>query len=115
MNQDLRAAVFNRDRYCLKCGRPLQDPVAVHHRKLRKHGGTDCLSNLIALCSPCHNIAPNSVHQNPRDSYERGYLVKSWDDPTTAPVTLPNGRRVLLTTDGQYAHLDNDEGNVNGW
>jgi len=85
----------------------------VHHRKLRKHGGPDALCNLIALCSPCHNIAPGSVHQNPADSYERGYLVKSWDDPLTAPLTLPNGRKVLLTEDGQYQ--DTEEGTGNGW
>jgi 5-methylcytosine-specific restriction endonuclease McrA len=114
MKQELREAVFNRDRYCVKCGRPLADPVAVHHRKLRKHGGPDALSNLVALCSPCHNIAPGSVHQNPADSYERGYLVKSWDDPSTAPLTLPNGRKVLLTDDGEYEYLER-EGNEDGW
>lgn len=113
MKQDLREAVFSRDRYCLKCGRTLAEPVAVHHRKLRKHGGADDLTNLIALCSPCHNIAPESVHQNPKDSYERGYLVKSWADPRTTPITLPNGRRVLLTEDGDYADIE--EGTDHVW
>ena len=114
MDKGLREAVFMRDGNCVKCGRTLAEPVAVHHRKLRKHGGPDALSNLVALCSPCHNIAPGSVHQNPKDSYERGYLVKSWDDPTTAPLTLPCGRKVLLTDDGERVYLD-EEGEEDGW
>lgn len=112
MDPVLRGAVFTRDRHCVKCGKPLRDPVAVHHRKLRKHGGKDELTNLIALCSPCHNIAPGSVHQNPRISYENGWLVHSWDDPAEIPVTLPNGSRALLTNDGDYRIV---EDNNNGW
>lgn len=112
MNQELRSAVFSRDRHCVKCGKPLQDPVAVHHRKLRKQGGKDHITNLIALCSPCHNIAPGSVHQNPRTSYENGWLVPSWADPADWPVTLSNGTRVYLTDEGTYRTV---EGNDNGW
>ena len=108
----LRGAVFSRDRHCVKCGKPLHEPVAVHHRKLRKHGGQDDITNLIALCSPCHNIAPGSVHQNPRISYENGWLVHSWGDPADTPVTLANGSRVLLTTEGTYMTVEESN---NGW
>jgi hypothetical protein len=79
---------------------------------LRKHGGKDALSNLIALCSPCHNIAPESVHQNPRDSYENGWLVPSWADPSEWPMTTPNGSRVLLDDDGGTRIV---EGREHGW
>lgn len=109
MKQELREAVFERDRYCVKCGNILRDPVAVHHRKLRKHGGLDALSNLVALCSPCHNIAPNSVHQNPSLSYEKGYLVPSWAEPSKWALVLPNGKNVLLDDEGQYLEYEGEE------
>jgi hypothetical protein len=112
MDPVLRGAVFSRDRHCVKCGKPLREPVAVHHRKLRKHGGQDDITNLIALCSPCHNIAPGSVHQNPRISYENGWLVHSWDNPEECPVTLANGSRVLLTGEGTYMTVEESN---NGW
>jgi len=114
MDKALRQKVFERDTHCVKCGRFLYDGVACHHRKLRKHGGPDHITNLIALCSPCHNIAPDSVHQNPAKSYEAGYLVKSWDDPASCPVVLDNGSRVLLTDDGEYLPIEETEAS-GGW
>ena len=113
MKKELREAVFNRDQNCVKCGRTLYDEVAVHHRKLRKHGGADDIVNLIALCSTCHNIAPESVHQNPKNSYEAGYLVKSWQNPEEVPVLLANGNKVLLSNDGKYKQENGEE--YNGW
>lgn len=112
MSPELRMALFERDRVCMKCGLGLREPVAVHHRKLRKHGGKDALSNLIALCSTCHNIAPDSVHQNPEMSYRYGWLVPSWADPEEWPLTLPNGNHVLLLDDGDVRVLD---GREDGW
>jgi 5-methylcytosine-specific restriction endonuclease McrA len=106
-----REAVFARDRYCAVCGLVLAEPVAVHHRKLKKHGGTDDLSNLLGLHSACHNIGPKSVHQNPRLSYEMGWLVPSWADPLEYPLTLPDGRQVLLTNESDPVRL----GEVSGW
>lgn len=108
MDTGLRQAVFDRDHYCVKCGKPLREPVAVHHRKLRGQGGRDEITNLIALCSPCHNIAPGSVHQNPRTSYASGWMVPSWADPAEWPVTLANGDRVLLTDAGTYQEVKED-------
>ena len=32
-----------------------RNPVHVHHRKYRKRGGTNSLSNLVHLCEPCHS------------------------------------------------------------
>lgn len=51
--------------------------VHTHHRKLRSQGGTDDQSNLLAVCLQCHH----HIHMNPALSYERGWLVKSWDTP----------------------------------
>ena len=100
MDKVLRQKVFERDTHCVKCGRFLYDGVACHHRKLRKHGGPDSLSNLVGLCSTCHNIAPESVHQNPQTSYEAGYLVPSWATPAEWPLKLADGRLVYLQDDG---------------
>lgn len=112
MKQELREAVFARDSHCVKCGKPLREPVAVHHRKLRKQGGKDELCNLIALCSPCHNIAPDSVHQNPKRSYEMGWLVPSWADPAEWPITMTDGSRIYLDNEGS---IRKQEGQANGW
>lgn len=104
MKRTVRDAVIERDKWCAVCGLPLPVTPAIHHRKLRKHGGSDDLSNLIALHHACHNIAPKSVHQNPRLSYENGWLVHSWAQPEEVPVLLPDGRQVLLDNKGTPIH-----------
>lgn len=48
-----------------------------HHKLLRKHGGTDDRSNTLDLCgfgntTGCHG----AVHQNPEESYRRGWLIR---------------------------------------
>jgi hypothetical protein len=84
----------------------------VHHRKLKKQGGKDELCNLIALCSTCHNIAPNSVHQNPKLSYEMGWMVPSWANPAEWPITTLDGKRIWLDNDGSTR---TEEESTNGW
>jgi len=49
-----------------------QGPTVVHHRKLRKHGGTHDPENLVALC----NWAHLHVHANPAESYANGLLIR---------------------------------------
>lgn len=53
-----------------------------HHRKLRKQGGTDDPENLLRVCAICHH----DIHAQPARSYEHGWLVKSYDDPSSIPV-----------------------------
>ena len=67
---------------------------------MRSQGGKDSLTNLIALHHSCHNLATNSVHLNPGDSYDKGLLVRSWADPKDVPITQPDGATVYLLTDG---------------
>lgn len=110
MDQSLRNAVLDRDRYCWKCGGELGVAPAVHHRQLRSQGGRDDLTNLIGLHHTCHNVQQGSVHQNPAWSVERGYLVPSWADPATAPILAPSGQWVVLTVDGKTRPIgDKDE------
>lgn len=49
--------------------------VHMHHRKRRSQGGTNDPTNLIAVCVACHSY----IHNHPAISYERGWLVHSWD------------------------------------
>jgi len=83
--------------YCESCGWPLQTNWAAHHRKLRSHGRDDSLSNLVALHHNCHNLATDSVHLSPGPAYERGLLVRSYEDPSEVPLILRDGKAVLLS------------------
>jgi hypothetical protein len=69
---------------------------AAHHRKLRSHGRDDSLTNLVALHHMCHNLATDSVHLSPGPAYERGLMVRSWEDPAQVPLILRDGVAVLL-------------------
>ena len=66
-----------------------QTPVCIgrvdhqHHRKLRSQGGTNDPDNVIGVCAPCHH----HIHHNPAESYARGLLVHSWDNPANIPIT----------------------------
>ena len=62
---------------CERCGstRGLQ----VHHRKLRKHGGTNDRANLIMVCLDCHN----HIHAHPAWSREVGLLVSAYAEHPT--------------------------------
>jgi predicted restriction endonuclease len=53
----------------------------VHHRKLRKHGGTNDIENLMGLCSAHHAV----IHQAPQVSYAEGWLIHAWDDISPWP------------------------------
>lgn len=92
--------------YCVVCGWPLTGSDALHHRKLRKHGGKDVASNFLLLHHACHNLGTGSVHLNPSLSYERGWLVPSWAEPSEWPLTLPDGSQVLLTDTGTVQSVE---------
>jgi hypothetical protein len=47
----------------------------VHHRKIRKQGGSNSLSNLLNLCLVCHTF----IHANPETSYKLGLLLHAWE------------------------------------
>lgn len=94
------ALMLRQAGYCWWCLAPLGDGFAVHHRRLRKQGGTDDLSNLLALHHGCHNLSTRSVHLDPRRAYDTGFLVHSWDDPASTPVLVEGQGAVLLADDG---------------
>lgn len=97
----VRKVVAARDVYCVRCGREATD---VHHRKVKGMGGTDDrevafgLANLILLCRECHAYA----HANPSESYLKGYLVHSWDNPEDVVVLKNTGATLTLRSDGTF-------------
>ena len=96
-----REAIFDRqDGYCPWCDQHLGDNYAIHHRKLRKHGGTDSPENIIALHHGCHNLDTPSVHLSPAMGYDRGMIVHGWDDPIDVRLITKSGISELLLTDG---------------
>jgi len=78
---------------CCRCGN--RAATDAHHRKLRSQGGLNTWDNQVGICRTCHN----SIHANPALSYEWGWLVYSWDTPSTVPITYHARGRVLLGTD----------------
>lgn len=101
--KELREIVYQRCKgYCEKCGLPLGNDWALHHRKLRSRGGEDSVSNFLALHHKCHNIGTDSVHANPSIATAKGFMVSSWNEPNECPVTLPDGRSVILSEEGNY-------------
>lgn len=93
--------------FCEVSGRPLdQESFDAHHRRLKGMGGTyrpltDSLCNLLALDPEVHNGAPWSVHQNPRWSRPRGYLLSAHvdDDAMAATPVLYRGREWVVLLD----------------
>ena len=72
-----------------------------HHRQSRRFAD-DSLSNLVALHSQCHVIAPWAVHQKVTWARTVGLIVPSWSAPATSSMWLPDGRLVYLTDAGSY-------------
>lgn len=109
---EIRQMVYDRSGgYCERCAIPLAESWALHHRKLRSRGGKDEITNLVALHHHCHNIGTDSVHLNPDAATREGFMVPSWDEPSLVPVTLGDGRVVLLTHEGGYRIVEGG----NGW
>lgn len=54
LDENIRKAVILRDDCkCMECGKS-NTILEVHHIKARRYGGSNTLSNLITLCSKCH-------------------------------------------------------------
>ena len=86
---------------CLWCGKALRGHAERHHRQRRGVGG-DHLANLVLLHSRCHQTA----HSQPEQARRRGVIVPTWDDFTTRPLTLKDGRTFRLLPDGTRLAVD---------
>ena len=106
MDRVLRERLFTRCcGYCERCGGVLAfETMAAHHRLLRSQGGTDSLSNLMALHHSCHAGDTKSIHAHPHQAYNEGWMVRSGADPAATSMRLPSGVRALLTDSGLYEY-----------
>jgi len=67
MNNKRRKAIYRRDGFqCVLCGYP--ETLQLHHAIPRGQGGADTESNVITLCSRCHQAA-------------HGFKVEGWPEP----------------------------------
>ena len=62
----LRRDCFARDNYtCIRCeDRYRSDLLTAHHVIPRAEGGANLLSNLVTLCSPCHDFVELNGYKN---------------------------------------------------
>lgn len=106
MDRETRERIFTRTcGYCERCGGGMEfETFAVHHRLLRSQGGTDSLSNLMGVHHSCHNGDTKSIHAQPHQAYNEGWMVRAGHDPRTASMRVPEGMRVLLRDDGLYEY-----------
>lgn len=88
------------DRWCARCG--LSYANNAHHRKNRSQGGLDILSNLLLLCGSGTTGCHGHITENPKEAYENGWSVHSYDDPAAIPV-MYRGTFVVLDNLGNLA------------
>ncbi len=109
MDKQIAEAVLTRAKgYCERCG-VSSDNLALHHRKLKSRGGIDSITNLVAVCHPCHNLGTNSIHLNPKKATIKGWMVPTWADPEVYPLHLADGSIVRLTNNGDYKEIEGDQ------
>jgi hypothetical protein len=102
-----RQALYKRCKgNCERCGGVLPENWAAHHRKLRSQGGKDSLDNVVALHHECHNLATDSVHLNPKNAYNFGFMVHSWESSEEVLISIPFVGIVRLTPEGTYENTN---------
>ena len=71
--RELRTALFERASFT--CEFPMCEDACqvMHHRFTRAKGGSDELTNLMALCQRHHGL----IHDNPTASYAIGWLLRA--------------------------------------
>ena len=105
MKKEIVEKVLQRAKgYCEKCG-GVGETLSLHHRKLKSQGGKDDVSNLIAVHPNCHNQHKDSIHDNPKKSKVKGWIVPSWADSNEYPLHLPDGTIVKLDNEGSYERM----------
>ena len=90
--------------YCEYGGEPLTAPeeTALHHRKLRSHGGRDTPDNLLVVCHAHHNLASDSIHLKVAKAHIYGYIVTGGQEPEAVLVRIHKRHWAYLSRDGSY-------------
>lgn len=84
---------------CEVCGKARA--TNFQHRKNRSQAGQWSASNGLDVCGSGTTGDHGYIHAHPAESYERGWSVHSWDDPSEVPVQTWRGW-VLLDDEGSY-------------
>lgn len=90
---------------CTRCGRHGGN---VHHRRMRSQSPKAVVhnvENLIVLCGSGTTGCHGWVHANPAESYENGWLVRSYQEPEFEPVTDCEGGRWILDSQGEKVRV----------
>lgn len=90
-----RELISRRDgTQCFRCG--CGGAHELHHRRRRRDGGHH-LSNLIRLCTTCHQW----VHAHPDEARAGGWIVSAYvANPAVIPVRHYTGDQVMLDDTG---------------
>lgn len=95
------ALVKQRDNEsCVRCGRMGGN---IHHRRMRSQSpkwAVHNIENLILLCGSGTTGCHGWVHGHPAESYENGWMVRSYRDPENVPLIDAEGRAWFLTNRG---------------
>jgi hypothetical protein len=84
---------------------PLDQFEACHRQGRGQGGNNKALWNRWCGCPPCHRTAGRSQHNRPLAAEQRGLWVRSGRNPADVPMTLPDGRSVLLGASGAYLEV----------
>jgi len=67
------------------------------------------VSNLVAICHPCHKIGTDSVHLNPQQANLKGWMVPTYAQPDDFPLHLADGSIVRLDNQGNYIQIEGEQ------
>lgn len=101
---EIRIAVLHRARYlCEVCG--LGAASNLHHRKPRGMGGTrddmiNSPANLLGICGSGTTGCHGKIESYRRQSYDLGWLVRRWREPSEVPFLGPRDDWYLLDDTG---------------
>jgi hypothetical protein len=106
-----RRLVLERDGWACVCGVSIIGRAySLQHRRARSAGGTadpmiSSPVNLLVLCGSA--TTPGSCHlaceERSEEMHERGYWLRSGEDPALVPVLLHGQITAWLTADGRYS------------
>lgn len=105
VRQLVQARFGNR---CARCG---HDGASIQHRKPRRLGGTsdpaiNAPSNLLWVCGDGVRGCHGHMESYRTEAHNHGWLLHNNDDPLRVPVSLWDGRRVLLDDEGGWEYAD---------
>lgn len=95
-SEAVRRFVIDREGHCCRrCLRYVPEGTgSIHHRRARQAGGStwpgiNLASNLALICGSGTTGCHGYIESHRKEAYRMGWLVHSWDDPSTIPWLRP--------------------------